>query len=138
MRSLERKYGVPVSTISHRAKREGWKETEAKVKSEIEQAMVKKVTDKYSEISDDLCEALMIATKKIRNGLRCVDKTDSAKIRSYTAALKDIRDIGMFKSDLDKAEQMARIKKLEKEASSEVADNTINVVISDEVSEYAN
>ena len=100
--------------------------------------MVERLVDRNSKIADNIADAVDIAVMKIQAGLRVVDKKDATKIRSYMSALKDARDMGLYRSEMDKAEQNARIKKLEKEASSEAQDNTINVVISEEVDEYAN
>lgn len=62
---------------------------------------------------------------------------DRSGLKSIASALKDIKEIQMIKSELDKREQEARIMKLRKEAQEE--DNTskvIKVEIKGEAGEY--
>lgn len=63
---------------------------------------------------------------------------DRAGLRQLSAVLKDLREIGIFRSELDKREQEARIKKLQKESEEENKDTTINVVFEGDMDEYAN
>ena len=137
-RQISEKHNVGLASISEHANKGGWKRTKEQVIEKSEQRMVERLVDRNSKIADNIADAVDIAVMKIQAGLRVVDKKDATKIRSYMSALKDARDMGLYRSEMDKAEQNARIKKLEKEASSEAQDNTINVVISEEVDEYAN
>lgn len=58
--------------------------------------------------------------------LECRTIVDRSGLKAIASSLKDIKEIQMLKSDLDKQEQEARIRKLQKEAERE--DDTTNEV----------
>ena len=63
---------------------------------------------------------------------------DRKGLQLVAAALKDIKEIQMLKSELDKREQEARIAKLEKEAmAEEKQDNEIKVIIEGGLEDYS-
>ena len=62
---------------------------------------------------------------------------DRQGLKQIAAALKDIKEVQMLKSELDRREQEARIAKLQKEAEGEDDDNEIQVVITGRAKEYA-
>ena len=53
-----------------------------------------------------------------------------------TGAIKDLKEIGVFRSDMDRLEQQARINKLRKDAEEEQKDTSITVTFEDEMEEY--
>lgn len=61
---------------------------------------------------------------------------DRAGLKQLSAVLRDLREIGIFRSELDKKEQEARINKLRKDAEEEQTDKTIHVVFEDGIEEY--
>lgn len=63
---------------------------------------------------------------------------DRAGLRQLSAVLKDLKEIGIFRSELDRREQEARINKLRKDAGDEQTDNTVEVIMGEDVDEYAN
>ena len=63
---------------------------------------------------------------------------DRAGLRQLSAVLKDLKEIGIFRSELDRREQEARINKLRKDAEDEQGDNTIEVTFGEDVDDYAN
>jgi len=134
---LARDYGLSPSTISDKAKRYNWIGLAEVISDKTEQRIAEKLIAQKSDLGLKVYHAVDMLVGKITEGIKVVDKRDSTKIRAYMAALKDAKDMGFYRSDMDTAEQLARIKKLEKEASTEAQDNTITVVLSDEVSEYA-
>ena len=62
---------------------------------------------------------------------------DRQGLKQIAAALKDIKEVKMLKSELDKQEQKARIAKLQREAEGEDDDNEIQVIITGKAKEYA-
>ena len=62
---------------------------------------------------------------------------DRQGLKQIASALKDIKEVKMLKSELDRKEQEARIAKLQKEAEGEDDDNEIQVVITGRAKEYA-
>jgi hypothetical protein len=82
----------------------------------------------------------MVANKlleKIEKAVDAVPDADTQSIKQLTGAIKDLKEIGVFRADLDRQEQMARIKKLQKESEEEQKDTTITVVFDDGMDEYA-
>lgn len=63
---------------------------------------------------------------------------DRAGLRQLSAVLKDLKEIGIFRSELDRREQEARINKLRKDAEDEQTDDTIEVTFGEDVEGYAN
>ena len=62
---------------------------------------------------------------------------DRAGLKQLSAVLRDLKEIGIFRSELDKREQEARINKLRKDVEDDgKADTTINVVFADGIEEY--
>lgn len=61
---------------------------------------------------------------------------DRQGLKQLSSILRDLREIGIFRSELDKREQEARIEKLRKDVEEEHKDTTINVIIDDEVKKY--
>ena len=103
--------------------------------------MLEKVEESLNEIDMMLCKN----TKKIKTiestadgGVAEVERhtedftkkkvaIDRAGLKQLSAVLRDLREIGIFRSELDKKEQEARINKLRKDAEEEEVDTTITV-----------
>ena len=62
---------------------------------------------------------------------------DRMGLKQIAAALKDIKEVQMLKSELDRREQEARIANLQRQAEGEDDDNEIQVVITGKAKEYA-
>lgn len=62
---------------------------------------------------------------------------DRNGLKQIAAALKDIKEVKMLKSELDRQEQEARIEKLRKEAAVEKENNEIKVIIAGDLDEYS-
>ena len=134
---MSKRFDVAKSTICKRAKTERWEDLKRFCATESERKMVENISDRNARIGKKVAEGAELCVDKVLTGLKSCNSKDYTKLRVYMAILKDAKDMGIYKSDMDAAEQMARIKKLEKDASTEEQDNTINVVISSEVEEYA-
>ena len=86
--------------------------------------------------AEQCAEAFKVANKLLEKISQAVDEIlaiDTESIKRLTGALKDLKEIGVFRSDMDKLEQQARIRKLQKDAETEEKDTTITVVIDDEL-----
>ena len=62
---------------------------------------------------------------------------DRQGLKQIASALKDIKEVKMLKSELDRQEQEARIDKLRKEAMVEKENNEVKVTILGELEEYS-
>lgn len=133
LRSLSRKYNVAVSTISDHAKRDNWTVQKEMISNKVEQ----KTVDKKYEFEKAFLEALYELTTKTMDGIKATGKKDSKSLKEYSSILKDLRDIGVYRSKLDLKEQKARIEKLQKESTKEVVeDKAIEVSFYDAIEDY--
>lgn len=130
---LSEKYGVPRSTLSRIAGKEKWVElkerTEDKVVTKMIASEAKRQIDRYTRMLNVTDKLLT----KIEASIEALDAEgvtiDKAGIKALSGAIKDIKEIQGLKSEMDKMEQQARIRKLQKEAEDEKQDNTIRIEI---------
>lgn len=141
IRGLARKYGLAPNSLWKRAKAEQWSEQREQCSAKV----VQKTVDSLAEDKADECtRAFRVASKvmcKIEEYIDTVDLNDEyamKNLKTITSAIKDLKEIGLFRSMLDQAEQEARINKLRKDAQEESKDTTINVIFEGDMDEYAN
>ena len=103
-------------------------------RDEFRVTSMQKSLDLVADFKADECSrAFRIANKVLDKIEQCVDKLDpnddycTKKLKSITSAIKDLKEIGLFRSSLDQAEQEARINKLRKDAEEEQKDTSITV-----------
>ena len=96
MRSLSRKYNLAVSTISKRAKKEGWvklaEQVSEQVEQQSEQIAIKKAVSN-NEKAMQIIDALM---NKMQEAVKNVNVKDVSAMKSLVTSMKDLRDIGVF------------------------------------------
>jgi hypothetical protein len=63
---------------------------------------------------------------------------DRKGVQELSAAIKNLKEVQMLKSDLDIAEQEARINKLRKDAEDEQGDEPITVTLEGDVEKWSN
>ncbi len=164
-RKLAQKYGIHYKVISERGKGEKWVEMRSQHRDKTLTKTISKISDQQAAkmariegITDKLLSKLEKAIDELDMDIIIVkDKfiTDSGErteesrfareggivdrsgLRQITAALKDLKEIQMIKSELDRREQEARIANLQRQAEGEDDDNEIQVVITGKAKEYA-
>jgi hypothetical protein len=62
---------------------------------------------------------------------------DRSGLKAIASSLRDIKEIQMLKTELDKQEQEARIKKLQKEAQEEKQDKDITIIFGSDTEDYS-
>ena len=135
-RSLEKKYGIPFSRIRSKGHEEKWQQQRAEFKSKAAQKSIDSLSDQYAE---DCTRAFRVASsilEKIEESVKKIDARDTKGLKALTASIRDLKEIGIFRSEMDRLEQLARIKKLQKDAEEEQKDTSITVIIDDEVKKY--
>lgn len=127
-RQLEKNYGVSFNKIRKRALEEDWQGK----REEFRTNRANKSLELVAEYQAGECaKAFKVANKlleKIDKSVDAVADGDTQAIKQLTGAIKDLKEIGVFRSDMDRLEQQARIKKLQKDAEEGSKDTTINVV----------
>jgi hypothetical protein len=122
-RKLAGKYGVSFSTLKEIARREKWTDLKEKAQRKADTKFADLMGEKQANRSAKIIDVADMLLDKITNTLQMMDAVDSQSIKHFTSALKDIKDIKGFKSDIDLKEQEARIAKLEKEAKAGMVDD---------------
>lgn len=126
-RSLEKKYGIPFSRIRSKGHEEKWQQQRAEFKSKATQKSIDSLSDQYAE---DCTRAFRVASsllEKIEASVQELNVKDVKSLKLLTASIRDLKEIGMFRSEMDRLEQLARIKKLQKDAEEEEKDDEIIV-----------
>ena len=136
-RKLAEKYGVSFSTLKEIARREKWTDLKEKARYKADTKFADLMGEKQANRSAKILDVADMLLDKITNTLNAMEVVDSQSIKHFTSALKDIKDIKGYKSELDLKEQSARIAKLEKEVEGEKVDTTVTVVFDDEMSKWA-
>ena len=100
IRALSRKYGVPATTISHRAKRERWDDYGAELADKVyadsgiaERIIAQKLSnnEKAQQIIDALMDKLQTAVDK-------VNVHDAGSMKQLVTSMKDLKEIGAFET----------------------------------------
>jgi len=141
-RKLAKKYGISYTSIGDRARKEDWasareqfqSKTLSKTLSAISNGQARRAA-RLQTVADKLLDKIEDAVDNLDMKELFLDKQ---ALRQVTAAMKDIKDILMIKSEADYREQAARIRNLEKqaEASKDEGDG-IEVIIGAEAEEYS-
>ena len=155
-RKLAQKYGVVYSVIGERARAEGWVEQRKQYRDKTITKTIEKVSSKQVKklaridgIADKLLAKLekavdeldlVMATKKVKVEEGCTETTteyrevmkdaagvvDRAGLKQIASALRDIKEVQMLRTELDRQEQEARIANLKKQADKD--DDTADVI----------
>lgn len=151
-RKLAEKYGVSYPTIAKRSKEENWAEQRKQFANKTLTKTIDEISDKAADkmsriegITDKLLIKLEkavdeldleIVKKKVkveREGMEVTTESmqaraggivDRSGLRQITAALKDLKEIQMIKSELDRREQEARIANLQRQVEKDGVKDT--------------
>lgn len=122
-RELADKYNVSFTEVSKRGRAENWTNERKifldKTYSKTLDALLKKQESRIKRIQTVTDEIL----NKIKESVDKMEEPDYQAFRQLTAALKDIKEIQMLKSEMDWREQEARINKLNRDTKDNSADD---------------
>ena len=129
-RALADKYGLNRNTIAERGKAEKWPELRRQhreVHLVTHTTKVKEIEYNNDQRPDKPTKEVIREEEKLEQVVSVVDRLGLKQIAS---ALKDIKEVQMLRSELDRQEQEARIANLRKQAQSEEnQSNEVTVVI---------
>jgi hypothetical protein len=137
-RKLAQKHGVSFDTLKIIAKKGKWYQLRQQADHKATTKMVDAVSENAVSLMAKLNEVADKLLDKISKQIDDSEVIMGQEIKHYTSALKDIKDIKGIKSDIDIDEQKARIAKLRHDVEADEEDNTIEIVIGEDVSKYAN
>lgn len=125
---LSAKHKVSRSAIAKKAGQEGWVEEKERHYNDSVTKTVAIFEKKQSERATKIINIANKLLSKVEESVEMLDPNDRQGFRQLTAALKDIKEIQMVKSEADIREQEARIKNLQKQAEADDNGSTEVVV----------
>ena len=135
-RELSKKHGVPLNSLYHHGKTEGWVELRRHHRDNLVSKACKNDTD-YRNTLYDLALRVARQLAEMTNNSSVTELAAAGiKPRDITGAIKDLEDILHVKSAADAEEQAARIAKLRRETEVNRSDE-IKVVISGQAEELS-
>lgn len=137
-RDLAKKYGVPRSTLQKKCTNGKWFEERKKLSAKMVQKSINNLSGKYAGMYSKACDVSNLILEKIQKNIEAFGDSPipGAELKAYTGAIKDMREMGMFRAEMDRQEQEARIRKLQKECEEENKDNSVTVRIEGELKDY--
>lgn len=140
-RKLAKKYGVPYSTLSERAKRENW----TGQRNQFRDRSRTKSLDALVRCQARRAERLQgVADKLLDKIERTVDAADAEELlsdskilKNVTDALRGIKEIQMIRSEADEREQEARIASLERQVNGDADGGGLRVMFASEAEELS-
>ena len=134
-RKLAEKYGVHKDTIHRKAKDEGWADKRRQQIDKTQTRILEEAVDMEVDRATKLLGVADLLMEKVKQRIEAVDpmKMRSQEFRHLTAAIKDIKEIQMIRSDADLREQEARIASLRRQADKEASSKDVTVEMSEEV-----
>lgn len=128
------RHDLSMNTLNSRIKNHGWREerreAQYKEKREAKIESVQEAKDRFDKENKALCDDIgHTLLKKIAMSCETVDVDDRAGIRQLASSLKDLKELRLWVDLLDKTEQEARIKKLQKDAE-EKDDKNVSITVS--------
>ena len=138
-RELSQKYGVHYTNIAKRAKKEDWQQLRKQQANATQTKMIQAVERRKVDRAAKLMDVSDLLLQKIESLVEELDVLDASPkdIRSLSAAIKDIKEIQMIRSDADIREQEARIEKLRRDADRDDSSGTITVRLPGGIEDYA-
>lgn len=149
IRGLEKKHGISYTMIRTRMQNEKWLEQREELKKRAKERSIELVSEHQAEecsrafrLANKVIDKLEVLIDSVVVSTEDEDKTSDViasatrNLKNITSAIKDLKEIGVCRSELDLAEQKARIAKLRKEAEDEQTDTTITVRFAED--EYGN
>lgn len=129
-RKLCAKYGVSLSTLRRKAQAEQWVQLQEQVEHKVDDSLVEKVVAKELEEAVDFDKLVDQMMLRVKIAIYNVDTNNAKAVNLLVGALKDLQKIkGLDRSDLDAAEQKARIKALEAKSEAQKDDSNDGLVI---------
>lgn len=138
-RELSQKYGVHYTNIAKRAKKEDWQQQRKQQANATQTKMIQAVERRKVDRAAKLMDVSDLLLQKIESLVEELDVMDASPkdIRSLSAAIKDIKEIQMIRSDADIREQEARIEKLRRDADRDDSSGIITVRLPGGLEDYA-
>lgn len=129
-RKLADKYGLSYAIVNARVQKGKWNKLRKRMDGVTDKVIEERITQHVTDTVDLLAKCIDDLIVQISHGIGKGRYTTTASdVRDIVGALKNLCDLKGLKSQRDVAEQLARIAKLEKDASDSDIDKDIHVII---------
>ena len=136
-RKLAEKHGVPFGTLRKVAAKEQWTQLRTQARTKTDTKIVNSVSDKEAKKANKIIDVADKLLDKISAMLDKPEPYNTQNIKNLTSALKDLKEIKGYKTDVDLREQEARIANLERQAQATEESKDITVTIVGDLNEYS-
>lgn len=136
-RKLAKKHGVSFNTLQQRATKEEWVKLRCQTQDRVLSKSIAAFENKQAGRATKIIDMANKLLAKMNESIDSLDPTDRQGFRQLTAALKDIKDIQMVKSEADIREQEARIANLQKQAEIDTGDTTVVVQLEGDIDKWS-
>ena len=127
-RKLAEKHGVSRTTLERKARDEKWTDLRRQKEGKTEAKIVDSISDKEAQKAVDIIDVADKLLGRIAEISDTLPVIDTQSLKHLTSALKDLKEIKGFKSEIDLREQEARIEKLRREADRDDNVSEVSVV----------
>lgn len=124
---LSKKFNVGLSALKQQAAKGKWTLLRDKANEITDLKTIEKVAKENSKYGEKLYKVADLLLDKLQTVINDNSYLNPQNIRHYTAALRDLKDIGHIKSAADIREQEARIARLQKEVDNNA--ESVNSVV---------
>lgn len=135
-KALATLHGVPYTQVRNRALEERWPELKAAYQEQLVKDAIQSSKDFQKNENDRTFRIASKLLDKIEQSVEELIPADRDGIKKLTSAIMDLKNIGIFRADLDREEQLARINKLRKDAEDDMIDKTITIKFEEGFDEY--
>lgn len=136
-RKLAKKHGVSFNTLQQRATKEEWVKLRCQTQDRVLSKSIAAFENKQAGRATKIIDMANKLLAKMNESIDSLDPTDRQGFRQLTAALKDIKDIQMVKSEADIREQEARIANLQKQAEIDTGDTSVVVQLEGDIDKWS-
>jgi len=127
-RKLAEKHGVSRTTLERKARDEKWTDLRRQKEGKTEAKIVDSISEKEAQKAVDIIDVADKLLGRIAEISDTLPVIDTQSLKHLTSALKDLKEIKGFKSEIDLREQEARIEKLRREADRDDNVSEVSVV----------
>ena len=127
-KKLAEKYGVNVTSIAKRASAGKWVEKRKQYAIKKQSKTLEKICQQEAQRAakiNSVADKLLLKIEAMVDDEKCISEKG---IRALTAAVRDLKEIQRFRTDLDRQEQEARIANLRKQADPEQKETATLIV----------
>lgn len=136
-RKLAEKHGVSFNTLKRHAVEEEWHKLRQQKDEKATTKIINSISEREAKKANKIIDVADKLLDKISAMIDKAEDYNTQNIKNLTSALKDLKEIKGYKTDVDLREQEARIANLERQAQAVEESKDITVTIVGDLNEYS-